>query len=647
MTRRRRLRAELRGSVAIVTAVGMTVMICSAAIALDLANLYYMKSVDQRIVDQSAIAAAFAYQSSGSLTTAQKAAAGLALANGSGSGTITTAIVNSPSGDGAQAAYVTISSSVPLSGLGRAATRSQANPSGQSAFTIGAYAYAEIHGAPPCILATQAGGSGVAASGGTVITAAACDVTSNASVVLSNGPTLTAPATSAVGSISVVGGSTLNGSQFPNSSRQPDPYASADVFARLSNAFFTNPTAPGFPSMPSAPAGGSGTTCSGTLTVPGNSSYGTIQTSSYPTCSLISFSGGGTTSMLALNLVGPAVTLSFGPGTYKINKINISNYGTVNVTLSGTPTLDIYGALSSSASAPVNFTGAANWNIEGGINDSSSSPVTFSNGGGGSVSSFTIAGGISVTNGSANFPDGTYTITSAGSSGYGVSVAGGDSAAFGNGSFDIAGGISIGGGSTLTLGGALNGTAVFDIPTVTSGNDAISTGGGSMLSIGNFTNSDINGIVSIQGNLALGGGTYTVNGALDVSASGGGTLTAPNASFIAAGAISFGAGFNAVTVNAPSALTSTSEGQPATVALASESTSASAVEAGATNTAVTGVVYFPNGQLMLNGAGNLTGNGACLQVIAQSIVISGRGSLTTNCSSLGAVGGSGSVTLVQ
>jgi hypothetical protein len=646
MTRRRPLRAELRGSVAIVTAVGMTVIICTAAIALDMANLYYLKSVDQRVVDQSAIAAAFAYQSSGSAATAQSAAVSLAKANGAANATLTTSIVNSPSGDGAQAAYVVISAPVALSGFGRAATKSQTNPSGISSFTVSASAYAEIHGATPCILATQTGGAGVTATGGTRITATACNVASNSGVSLSNGPTLTAPATYAVGSISAIAGSTINGSQFPNSSKQPDPYAGANLFARLSNAFFTNPTAPGFPSMPSSPAGGTGATCSGTLTIPGNASYGVIQTTSYPACSLISFSGGGTTSMLGLYLNGPSVTLSFGPGTYKIGYFTISNYGSTTITLSGTPTLDIYGALTLSSSQPITITGAATWNIEGGISDGASQPVTFSNGAGGSVSSFTVAGGISVTNNAATFPDGTYTVTSAGSSGYGLAVSGGATTTLGNGSFDIAGGISIGGGATLTIGGALNGTGLFEIPAITSGDDAIATGGSSMLSIGSFANSDINGPVAIAGSAALGGGIYTVNGALNV-ASGGGTITASNASFIASGPISFGAGFNAVTVNAPTAVSSSTEGSISTVALASSSSTASTVEAGASNTAVTGVVYFPNAALTLDGAGSLNGGGNCLQVIAQSIALSGGGSLSTSCGSLGVAGGNGSVTLVN
>jgi hypothetical protein len=634
------------------SAIGMSAMIYSAAIALDLANLYYVKSADQRIADESAIAAAFAFESSGSATTAANAAISLAKANGSGNSTVTMSIVNSPSGDGKQAAYVLITSAVGLSGFGHATTVTAARPAGIPSFTVTAAAYAEIHGAGACIIALQTAGAGFAATGGTRINATSCDVASNSGISLSNGPTLTAPASYAVGTISVTGGSTINGAQYPNSSKQPDPYwpsgdATSPVFSRLSTSFFTNPTAPGFPSMPSAPAGGSTALCNGTLTIAGNSSYGTISTSSYPTCTLINFSGGGTTSMLALALDGPAVTLSFGPGTYKIGSITIQNYGSTTVNLSGSPVLDVYGKVNLESSAPIYFNGTATWNIEGGISDSTSAAVTFSNTDSSSPSTFTVAGGISVTNNAASFPNGTYTITSPCSNGAGIYVSGGSTATLGNGSFDVAGGISIGGGAMLSIGSALDASSVFEIPTVVSGDDAISTGGGSSLSIGSFTNLDINGPMLIEGNIALGGGITTINGTLDMAASGGGSLSASGVALIASGPIAFGQGYNAITLSAPQAITNASEGTQSTVALASSSTTASAITQGATNTSVTGAVYVPSAAMTISGAGNLTGGGGCVQVIASSISVSGGGSVTTNCGSLGNGGGTGSVTLVN
>jgi hypothetical protein len=646
------------GSVSIVTAVSMMTLIYSAAMALDLANVFYIKSVDQRIADQSAIAAAFAYASSGSTVTMQKAASSLATANGAGGATVTASLVTSPSGDGHQAAYVTVTTAVPLSGFGYAATVSKNTPSGSNSFTVAASAYAEIHGATPCILAKQTHSTGLAATGGTKMTATSCDVGSNSGVTVSNGPSLTATAIYAVGSITASGGATITGTQYPNSSIMADPYlpsgdTSSPVFARLQTSFFTTPSSPVFPTVPSAPSGGSNQTCTGgTMTLAGNSSYGTVSAGANGgTCSLIKFSGGGTTSILNLSLPGNATNLSFGAGTYKIGGINIGCYsGSVTVTMTGKPSFYIYNGASSgikdTASVPVTFNGTATWYIQGGITDSSTGSLTFTNTDSSSPSTFTVAGGISVSSGPATFPDGTYTLTAV-SSGAALNANNGGTITMGNGSFIIADGISIGGGDKLTIGSALNASSVFEIPTVVTGNNAITTGGGSSLSIGSFSNVDINGEVEVQGSLTLGAGAYTVNGALDLAASGGGTVSGTGVSLIASGPIAFGQGFSAINLTAPSAITGSNDGDISTVALASSSGSASTISQGATNTDVTGAVYVPQGTLTINGAGNLTGGGNCLQVISAAIAMSGGGSLTTNCSSLGTGTGSGAVTLVD
>ncbi len=654
---RKSLRAELRGSVAIVAAIGVTVLIYAAAIAIDLANLYYIKSEDQRIADQSAIAAAFAYESSGSTVTVQKEAASLALANGSGSATVTAAIVNAPSGDGNLAAYVTVTSPVLLSGFGRFTTETKTHPAGTSSFTASGAAYAEIHGAPPCILATQtSNATGITAYGGARIAATSCDIASNSSITLSNGPTFTATVTEAVGSISLSGGAVINGTQAPNSSRFTDPYlpsgdTASPVFSRFQNTFFTYPSAPSFPSMPSAPSGTAYQTCSsGTLTLAGNASYGGVSNSG--SCSLIKFSGGGTTSIAYIALTDKGVNLSFGAGTYKIGGIGItSSSGSVTATLTGSPTFYLfpgqYGAssLSVGANVPVTFAGSATWYIDDGITYSGSSSLAFTDTGS-TPSNFTIAGGISVTGGSVSFPNGTYTLTSV-ASGNAINVNNSGTLTMGNGSFIIADGIDVGSSDKMTIGSALDANSVFQIPTVSSGYNAITTGGSSMLSIGSFNNLDINGAVVVSSSLNLAGGILTVNGAFDATASGGGSITGTNVSIVASGPVSFGQGFNAVAVNAPTGLTGATEGTAGTVILASNSGSGSTITQGATNTQVVGAVYFPSAGLAINGGGNLTGGGNCLQVIAQSISMSGSGSITTNCSSLGTGVSIGSVTLVE
>jgi hypothetical protein len=385
------------------------------------------------------------------------------------------------------------------------------------------------------------------------------------------------------------------------------------------------------------------------MTLAGSSNYGTVSAGSNGgTCSLIKFSGGGTTSILNISLPGNATNLSFGAGTYKIGGISIGCYsGSVTITITGSPTFYIYSSgISDTADVPVTFNGTATWYIQGGVTDSSTGSLTFANTNSSSLSTFTIAGGVSVSSGPATFPDGTYTLTGV-SSGAALNANNGGTITMGNGSFIIADGISIGGSDKLTIGNALNSSSVFEIPTVITGNNAITTGGASSLSIGSFTNVDINGPVTVEGNLALGAGTYTVNGALDLAASGGGTVTGSGVSLIASGPIAFGQGFSSIDLTAPSAITGANDGNAPTVVLASSSGSASTISQGATNTELVGAVYMPQATLTINGAGNLTGGGNCLQLISDDIAMSGGGSLTTNCSSLGTGTGSGAVTLVN
>jgi hypothetical protein len=407
-------------------------------------------------------------------------------------------------------------------------------------------------------------------------------------------------------------------------------------------------TAPMFPSVGSAPSAGTAIACSGNVTV-GSGSHGTITATSYPTCGTLTFTGGAETDIggSGLQITGPSMTINLAAGVYKFAGFTNSGYGTVTINVTGNPTIYIWGGLSQSGSANFVFNGSATYYIQSGITEGSSAALTFTNTNSSTPSTFYVAGGIKVSNGSATFPNGTYVITSSDGTA-GIDVAGGDSATFGNGSFNIAGGISTGGGSNLTIGSALYSSSIFQIPTVGSSGNALNTGGGNTLSIGAFTNVDINGPVTIGGSsVTLGAAMYTVNGAVNMSSSGGGSITGTGVQVVSSGAISFGAGFNAINFSAPTAITATTDGQLGTVSLATNSSSAFTITAGASNTDVLGAVYAPNSALTLSGAGNLNGGGACLQVVTASIALSGGSSLSTTCTSLGSSSASSSVSLVQ
>ncbi len=656
---------DRRGAVALMVAASMVVLFGAAAMALDLANALYIKSMDQRIADQSAMGAALAYDESSS--TLQATASSLAISNGAGDASVVASVVSAPSGDGNNAVKVVVTSQVPLSGFGRVLAGSSPGTGAQAGFSVSATAYAEIQDeSSPCIIALGASGSPsstltVQGNGGVNITATSCAVGANGSIAPSSGAHMSASAFYATGTISTgtASGASLTTSPtanalFANSSAQKDPFAGAGVFSRISTV--ANMSAPMFPSVGSAPTGGTTETCSGTLTLPAGS-YGEVSASYYPTCTSITFSGGTgtTTNIKSIQIEGPSMTINFGPGTYKIGEIsNVGGNQTVTINLSGDPTLYIWNSIQNDSGASTVFNGPATYYVQGGIiNSSGPGSLTFNNGTSTTTSAFTIAGGIQTGSGTTTFPNGTYVITSG--DGTASIDSGSGTTVFGSGSYQIAcqsgAGISLGGGGHLTIGAALNSTSVFQIFNANSNGSAcgsaISTGGGSSFTIGSFNNYDLDGGISLQGSASLGTGIYTVNGALNASASGGGSITGNSVSIIASGAVSFGAGYSSVDITAPSSITSSTYGNSTTIALASESTAASSVTSGASNTEVTGAVYLPNSPLTLNGAGNLNGGGNCLVVVAQSIAQSGGASLSTSCGSLGNSGAGGSISLVQ
>ncbi len=643
-----RLGTAEEGSVAVVSAVSITVLMYAAAIALDLTNLYYTKSVDQRIADQAAVTAAFTYASTGSTATAQNAASSLALANGVGSALyVTTAIVTSPTGDGRQAVEVTILTPVQLTGVGRMITSTKTSPQGNASQSVGATAYGEIHESAPCILGLAS--PGIAMTGGTTIAATACSVASNSTISLSSGPTLSASTIYAVGSITS-SNSTINGAQYPNSSATVDPYANSLVFSREATVLSEAAAAPAFPSMPSAPNTPAYTTCSsGTLSLAAGTGYGYVIGSG--TCT-INFSGSGTFTLLGLEVSGGTVMINMPAGTYKIGDSNGTGIGFTGGTgilnITGDPTMYLYGPIAGLSGSSGTFSGSANWNISGGILFYGSGTFTMSNSGS-TTSNFTTAAIVVGSGATATFPSGSYTIT--GSSQYGGLVVNGTSATFGKGSFIVEDGIVVGSSSRLTIGSALSGSSVFEVFASTEGTScsgtAVSTGGSSMLSIGSFTNIDVCGQWITDGSVTLGAGNATIYGEFDLGSGGGGTFSAISNSIVANGPVTFGQGFSAILLDAPAAITTSSEGGTPTVALASSTGSASTVTQGATNSDIVGLLYLPNAALTINGGGNLTGGGNCLQLIANSISMSGGGSVTTNCTSLGTGAASGAVSLVE
>ncbi len=187
--------------------------------------------------------------------------------------------------------------------------------------------------------------------------------------------------------------------------------------------------------------------------------------------------------------------------------------------------------------------------------------------------------------------------------------------------------------------------------------------GGTCLTLSAAAQHDIDGYLSTAGGLSLGSGVYSVydyiafgaNSGGDVSCNGstigvsgtGVTLVMAGQSTVSgssctAAAFCEGAGFSNISLSAP---TTGADANFVIVGPSSGSAGAYFSE-GASNTLLSGALYFPNGPLGLSGGASI-GNqsGQCLQIIASQISLSGGTHLTTNSCVTGA--GGSQVELVQ
>jgi Flp pilus assembly protein TadG len=679
----RRLHRETRGNIAILAGLSIFILLGAAGVALDMGKIYLAKSTAQRIADQSALSAAYAYAQSGNtLSSAQTAASNLAQANGALPANVSTQIITAPANDDNSATQVSVTLPVPLSpfsGLQQTFNKISVN--------VSASATAEMFVAAPCIISLNS--TGVVATGSGKLTGTGCTVTTGGDLNGISGTSMNAKAFYANGSnVSAVGVVTTSPTsgmiQTHVSTPVWDPYSAAgsSLFSRLSTV--ATQSLPTFPtSVGTAPTSGStGESCTSagqTLSLDSKHSYSWVTnyvSNAYYACT-INFTGGTETDVsqgLSISGAGP-VTVNFCPGTYKINDgIAISNVAvTMNVTTDaticgssagGAVVLDVWGngsgsaAISTSGTASLTFNGPASFYLYGGINAGSSGAMSFTNGSGTATSAFYVHGGIALENGGpVSFPDGAYFVDSGMSGGSlaGIDVGGSVAVTFGNGSFNIACGINIGASASLTFGSALATTAqspaLFRVNNKQSSgtaceSDAINGSGASILKTGNFTYFDINGNVNSTGSIYFGSGLWTINGFLDADASGGSTLQGTDIQIVTSGQITIGQGYNKVDLTAPSTITTSTYGSAPSIVLASNSSAGTHITQGASSTTFTGAIYLPNSALTLDNNGSMTGNGSCMVLDVASITLGNSGAISTDCTGVNATGPN-SIVLVQ
>jgi Putative Flp pilus-assembly TadE/G-like len=376
-------------------------------------------------------------------------------------------------------------------------------------------------------------------------------------------------------------------------------------------------------------------------------------------------------------------SFTFGPGTYEVQR---------NVTISQNAT---FGTTSSAIAFYVQGT----FDNTNGTTVVQGSSVTFS-----VQNGLITGGGTTTTLGAGTYQIGAGSGSCNGSSNYSICHTGSVLTVQGPSSFTLAGGIYNGGGETLILGTSTAGntsptTNSFDIGKASDGNSLamgggakttlagangtgdvfqmvgnlnVTSGGGSCLVLGAATTHYIVGNFATAGGTYLGSGTYVINGYVGLGTNGGGDvsctvngtsqalgLSGSGVTFVVGGASTVtcnslvssfcvAAGYSHVAITAP---TSGTDANLAVVGpTASSNTSSAVFNSDAPNLTVAGTFYYPNGTVDLSGSTTLhdRGSGACLELVAAQITVSGGGAVGSTCTGLiGSLGGASQVSLVQ
>jgi Flp pilus assembly protein TadG len=637
---------DRRGAVSVVAALALPVLIGFSALVGEYGRGLLVKSENQRVADLAAYAGALAYNATGSTTSMTSAADSVAALNGVAAASVTATLVNSPTGSGSQAVQVRVQTSVPL-------YLSQVLSS-RTSLTVGATSYAELSAqAGGCIIALSGAGSGVSLSGGTSVTTSGCSVASNASLAVPCGTTLTTKAVSYNTTAPVVGCGGIQppagtGSVSISKKALTDPLAAnagvTGAYSHLSG--ITNLSGPAGPSVSGgtavAFAYSPATTqaqlvadgCSGsfaspvwTVTCPNGGSY-TFGAISLGGGITVNFNTGGsasTTYSFSGLIDNSGTALNFGPGTYNIAK-GVQNHGGASTTF-GAGAFNI-GRAASNGICPAQYS----------ICNPAGATMTF-----GGPSSFSLQGGI-YNGGGAHMTLGSGTTNS-----YWIGPSSDGNAFLLGGSAQLFMGDATGGGSnTFQVVGDLNGSGA----------------GGSCTTIAAAPQHDFRGSISLAGGMNLGAGVYSVSGYVAFGPSGGGDVTCggvatgvmgdgvtlviggsttPASGTCTGLAFCIGAGYGHVTLVAPSSGAT----QDLAVLGPSGNSAGALFTAGASNTSISGAMYFPNGAISMSGGANLGGGaGQCLEVVGTQVSLSGGSTMATSCPSL-ATASSSKVTLVQ
>lgn len=490
------------GTISILGALALAMLIGFVALVAEYGSALEHDAEYQRIADAAAYSAALHYTGATSATALQNAttaAQSVAALNGVSSTGVAVSLTTNPSNASQTAVQVTISGKAtlllaPVIGAGRTLT------------TAAISAATAQPAASPCIVALSTSG-GVTLSGGTSLSAPTCAVSTNASVAVPCGTTLTAQSVTYHGAVPSQPCSGIRSSSVFSASVSDPLAANSGVLAAEQAA-----TAAESITGPAAPSVAASST---TITL----GYYPTTTQTFGNCAA-AFSNGNTWTVTCSGGTGGVYNLphfSIGGG---INfKFNVSSSSSATYNFPGA----FYMAGSSATFGPGTYNFASGYTMNGG------STNTFTGGG---TYNF---GPTASCNGSNYSICATAALSFTGSSNInlsnGIYVGGGTTVAIGSGSantydFGAAGSgaaIYLGGGAKLTMADATSGA--FNL----AGNFDAASGGGSCATFPAAPVHHISGWFNTAGGTILGAGLYAVGGYFAAGYNDGGSVWCDNA----------------------------------------------------------------------------------------------------------------------
>ncbi|QKC84518.1 hypothetical protein EB232_25590 [Mesorhizobium sp. NZP2077] len=679
------------GNVLIISALVMPVLIGMAALVTEYGAALVERADNQRVADLSAYAGALAYNVNKSTDQMTATAVSVAVLNGVTAANVQVSLVASPKTTSVNAVSVSINTYRTLFLARVLNDRQQLQIYANSVAEVGAQPQT-----PGCMLALDGIQTGLTLSGGTSISAPKCTVSSNNTVTVPCGTSISALGVnynSAAAPSQPCNGITGPGGATAVITKKstPDPLASnaavTAAVARIATVAALSTTAA--PTAPTTPNGkdidfgwNQGPTQGQANAVGCTASWASSSSTWTLDC------GGKTTVNLGIVTIGGGINLNFATSGAATTVYNIAGDLTTSATTNFGP--GTYNFAKTLTTAGTTTFGAGTYNF--GKQVTTAGTTSFGAG------TFNFAKGLTTGYGTTTFGAGTFKIgrsDNACNGGGQVSICNASTLIFGGPSiFELPGGYTNTGGSTLTFGSGT--TNSYKIGPGSNG-DAITLGGGSTTIMADATGAnsvfqvvgnvngggggscfvvpaaaqhDISGNFAGSGAILLGAGVYTVDGYFALGGNGGGSANCNGSTISVSGAnvtlvlsgktksssgscngyvFCVAAGYSNIVLTAPQS------GATAKLAVigptATTNTGGATFAEGGSNAQISGAFYFPYGPIVMNGGSSVLGSKTdttkCLQMIGSRITLSGGTAAASECIAASSTSASSKVSLVQ